>query len=186
MNQSVVRIVLATVLAGAGLARAADQFTVVEVSDVQRKIIREIKTPAELATLKKAIDAEANVFPKALEQARKDWEDAEKGSAAAKPHALTPFPGGLVARKCTEKGTFADKAKAQKYIDQLNASDAANLAAEAKKKTAVKLTDAEKAKQTHETEHLAAVAKAASAVQSRIAELLKGTAAAEGAAVAEK
>ena len=175
MKFTVVKIALVLVLAGVGMTKASEQFTVVEITDVQRKPTRDIKTAADLATLKKSLDAEAVVFPKALELARKEWEaTAASAGGSGAPHP-TPFPGGLVPRKLVEKGNFPDQAKAKKYIEQLDASDATAQANEAKKKAAAKPTDADKARQAHENDHAAALARAAAAVQAKIIELLKAS-----------
>jgi len=147
-------------LIGAGVARA-ETFTVVEITDVQKKVTQEVKSAQELADLKKAIEAEAKVFQNAVEAVRKEWAAAASAAAAIKPKPgekpappSPPFPGNLSPRKCMEKGNFPEKEKAQKSLEQLS-------------KTAATA----KPQQLSE-----AFTKAASAVQAKIDELVKAAA----------
>ena len=83
MKQVFLWMVVAASLAGANLARAETLY-VVEISDVEKKVSREIKTSAELKDLKKTIEDEKRLFPKALELAKKEWDTtADKGAAPA-------------------------------------------------------------------------------------------------------
>ena len=103
MKQVFIGMVLAAVLASVSVARA-ELVYVVEITDLQKAVSHDIKTAAELKELKKSIEDEARVFPKALEQVKKEWEAAEKPAPAApgekpapgakpdKPVPPTPFP----------------------------------------------------------------------------------------------
>ena len=196
MKQVFIGMVLAAVLASVSVARA-ELVYVVEITDLQKAVSHDIKTAAELKELKKSIEDEARVFPKALEQVKKEWEAAEKPAPAApgekpapgakpdKPVPPTPFPSGMLApRKCQEKGSFTDRDKAQKKMDQLETAAADVIAKEAKKNQGKQPTEAEKSRQAHAAERAAAAAKAVTALQTKIDELLKNPAGAGGAAAA--
>jgi hypothetical protein len=179
MKQMLWRMVLVAALTGVGLARAEIVY-LVEVSDLQKKVTREIMTGAELKDLKKTIDAETRVFAKAVELAKKEWEAAEKGEKPApgekveKLPPATPFPNGtLSARRCQEKGSFTDHEKAQKRLDQIDTAEADLLAKQAKR-----IAGQPKAKNARELERAAVIGRAAMAVQDKIDELIKNPAAA--------
>jgi len=192
MKQMLVRMALVAGLAGVGAARA-EQVYVVEITDLQKKISREIKTSAELKELKKTIDDEARVFPKALELTKKEWETVDKGAPVEKPKPgekiekplpPTPFPSSMLSpRKCQEKGGFTDRDKAQKRLDQLETAEADALAKDAKKKQGGgQMTDVEKNRQARAADRAAAAARAATALQAKIDDLLKNPPGAGGAA----
>ncbi len=190
MRQMLWRMVLVAALTAVGMARAEIVY-LVEVSDLQKKATREIMTSAEMKELKKTIDAETRVFAKAVELAKKDWDAAEKGEKPApgekveKQPAATPFPNGtLSARRCQEKGSFTDREKAQKRLDQIDTAEADLLAKQAKRNVGQP-----KAKNVRELERAAVIDRAAMAVQEKIDELIKNPAGAakpaEAAAPAE-
>lgn len=183
MKQALMRMVLVAGLAGVGVAKA-EMVTVVEITDLQKKVTREIKTSAELAELKKTIDAEARVFPKAQELAKKEWETADKGAPPAEkpkpgekvapPTPTQPFPSGMLSpRKYAEKGSFSDRDKAQKKLEQLDKADEAVLEKAAAKNKGKQLSAAEKTRQAHENERAQAADRAALAVQAKIDDLIK-------------
>ena len=178
MNMPLMRIVLFAGMVAAGAAKA-ETFTVVEITDLKKKGTREIKTTQELADLKKTIDAESQVFQKAMELARKDWPAPPKPAPAAKTKAGTkppppppppqPFPSNLAPRKCLDKGSFPDKELAQKLLDQLEkaAKDAADALAKSTKNQ--KVSEVEKARAE-------ALDRGATAVQAKLDELVKAAA----------
>lgn len=191
MKQMFIRMALVTVLAGVGVAKAGEDISVVEIVDLQKKSTFEIKTAQEFKDLKKTIDAEARVFPKALELAKKEWDAANKpapavpaaaatpaapGTPAAKPPAAkppkpappTPFPSGLQPRKYSEKGSFSNHDLAQKKKDQLDKTEADILKKETDK--SLKLSAKEKVKAD---DHAAAVARAVTLVEAKIGDLIK-------------
>lgn len=182
MKQALMRMVLVAGLAGVGVAKAEMAY-VVEISDVSKKVTREIKTSAELSELKKTIDAEARVFPKALELTKKEWETADKGAPPAEkpkagekvapPAPAQPFPSNmLAARKYSVKGPF-DQVKAQKMLEQLGKSDADAIEKAAAKAKALKPTDKDKAKMARDADRAQAADKAALAVQAKIDDLIR-------------
>ncbi len=191
MKQMLWRMVLVAALTGVGMARA-ELVYLVEVADLQKKVTREILTSTEMKELKKTIDAETRVFAKAVELAKKEWDAAEKGEKPApgekveKQPPATPFPSGtLSARRFQEKGSFTDRDKAQKRLDQIETAEADLLAKQAKRNAGQA-----KAKNMREFERAAAIDRAAMAVQEKMDELIKNPAgaaakSAEAAAPAE-
>ena len=186
------RATIVAVLACAGMARA-EMVYVVETTDLQKKSTLEIKTGAELKELKKTIDAEARVFPKAFELVKKEWEAGDKGAPPAekpkpgekieRPPPPAPFPGNMLApRKCQEKGSFTDRDKAAKRQQQLEDSAMEAITKEAKKKQGQQLTDKEKAKLARDNERQLAADRAATTLQAKIDDLIKNPPGAGGAA----
>jgi hypothetical protein len=180
-------------LASVGVVRA-EMVNVVEISDLQKKITYEVKTAQEFRELKKQYDAEQRVFQKALDLTKKEWEQGDKGAPPAekpkpgekieRPPPPPPFPSGmLAARRCTDKGFFSDRDKAQKRVEQLDtaAMDAITKAAERNKG---KTSDKDKKKQALENERALAADRAATALDAKIQELLKSPAGAAPAAPA--
>ena len=177
------RLIMGLVVAGTVAVRA-ESVNVVEVYDLQRKVTREIMATAEMRELKKTIEAEARVYPKALELTKKEWDAAEKpapaapGAKAEKGVAPTPFPASMLSpRKFVDKGSFTDKDKAQKKLDQLEKVDADLFEKEAKEKKAKQQLEASnpasKKKSAGMDDHGAAAGRAATALQAKIDELVK-------------
>ena len=186
MKQMLTRMMVVAVLAYVGVAKA-ESVTLVEITDLQKKTTYEIKTSQEFKELKKTLDAEAHVFPKALELTKKEWETSDKGAPPAekpkpgekveKPAAQQPFPASMLSfRKCAEKGNFADREKAQKRLDQMESSAADVILEKAKKNMGKVPTPADKLKAAREAERDKAADKAAVALQAKIDELVKAAA----------
>jgi len=111
-------------------AKTAERYVVVEITDldIQRGTVCKIMSVSEAKSLQRKIAEEVYVFPKAEELAKKEWEAANdvptnKSAAAVSPMAKTipkPFPVDMLQpRKCTERGTFGDKAEAQKILGKV-------------------------------------------------------------------
>ncbi len=193
MKQAFKWMMLAAVLAGVGAARA-EMVYLVEITDLQKKVTREIKTSAELKELKKTMDAEARVFPKALDLTKKEWEAVDKGAPVEKPKPgekierplpATPFPSGMLApRKLQTKGDFSDRDKAQKRLEQLENAEMDLLSKDAKRNQGRQLTDKDKIKLAREADRAAAADRAAVSLQTRIDELIKNPAGAAAPAAA--
>ena len=194
------RMVLVAGLAGVGVAKAEGDAAkagagaakpefvyIVETTDLQKKVTREIKSVPELAEIKKTIDAEAHVFPKALALAKKDWaaannKGAQSGNKTNAPAAAQSqaFPAGMSPRKL-EISSFSDREKAQKQKDKSDKLDKdiqdkadklkqAQLAKQAKGQNAATSQDQKAALEKAKADTLAL---AATMVQARIDELLK-------------
>lgn len=178
MKRMLSRWVLVAGLSLVGAARA-ELVYLVEVSDIQRKNTYQTMSQQEFRTLKKTVDAESRVFQKALEQARKDWDSAEKGPApvpgvkavpAVAPAAPIPFPGGsLSTRKVIEKASFTDAKKAEQRQRQLEDAQRDIESKEIERLKNSKNVKADKARR----EHQAAADRAALIVQTKIDELVK-------------
>lgn len=198
MKHAMMQTVFALTLAYAGAVKA-EMVNVVEITDLQKKATYEVMSSSELKTLQKTIEAEKNVFPKALELVRKDWETAdktpvEKPAAGAKPAekekpaALLPFPTGMLApRKAVVKGEFSDAQKAAKQRDKLDNAQIEAPVKEPKKGGTGKggtLTEKDKQKMAREHDRELAADRAATMLQSKIDELIKNAAAAASGAAA--
>jgi hypothetical protein len=172
MRQSLRGMVLAAALAGAGLARGEMSF-IVEVYDLQKTVTRQVMTSAEVKELKKTLAAEARVFAKAVELAKKDWDAAAKPAPGEKAVPYTPFPmGALQARRCQEKGSYTKPEDAQKRVEQMDTAEADAEAKKAKRNTG----SAGKGKDTRDLERSAVISRAAIAVQEKIDELIQNPA----------
>jgi hypothetical protein len=173
MTKIVRRMVLVAVLAGAGMVRAEMSY-IVEVTDLQKTVTRQVMTAAELKELKKTIEAEARLFPKAVELVKKSWDEAEKASKPGpgeKAVPSMPFPSGTFSpRRCQEKGNFTKQEEAQKRLEQMDAAESDLAARKAKR------AGANSVKNTKIQEREAVVLRAALAVQEKIDELVKNPA----------
>ena len=159
---------------------SAEMVYVVETTDFQKKASFAIMNAADKRALQKQIDAEARVFPKAMEQIRKEWDvkdpsappppPPKPGEKREKPLATPPFPSGMLApRKLEVKGEFTDQKKADKKREQCETRAFDNESKEQKRKQA--------AKDTKERDRELAAERAAGMLESKIAELIKNPAA---------
>jgi len=197
MKRILMRMALLAVLAGVGVAKADGDASkgdagavkyefvfIVEITDLNKKVTREIKTLLEVTAMKKTMEAETRVFPKALEMAKKDWIAAEKNalqSAAQAKAGATPaplpqmFPSGIVPRRLVEKCSFTDRFKAQKQMEQYDKLDLEDLAKAAKllQKQSLNQSQAQIQKAANDKAKADAFDKAAAAVRAKMDELLK-------------
>lgn len=170
--------------------QAAEMVCVVEITDFTKKPSFEIMSSAEAKALQKTIEAEKRVFPKALEEVRKEWNASEKPATGAlavkgeKPPPPIPFPTGAVGpREIRVRAEALDRQKADKRISQLE-DNLGNGAHSARKV----MTAADKQKQAREAlreaERSAMAERAAGMLQAKVDELMKMNAAGGAAAAA--
>jgi hypothetical protein len=105
------------------------------VTDSKREATYQIMTPAEFKDLKKMIDLETRLFPKALAAAAKEWQANPLNKHKA-------FPGGRLApRKADVTSQFPNRDLAEKQLRIYEDREAKKLdreAAEAKKNPTAK------------------------------------------------
>jgi hypothetical protein len=164
----------------AGAARAEVVY-LVEISDHQKKPSYEIMSSTDLRALKKTVEEEARVFPKALELVKKEWNESDKAAAKdlkpAERGVLMPFPNGRLApRKVEEKGNFADPKMAEKKKETLQNRAFESSFGKDPKKTGRQLTDQEKQRIAKEREKDLAADRAAGLLEQKIQDLLKNPA----------
>ena len=189
-------LIFALVMAGAGLAQAADstkpaastknssQVVIVVLSDLdtQRGSTVKLVGLAEAKALEKQIADEAKVFSKALALAKAEWETSNAAPAAGDGKTKTssaPFPGEMLApRKCEDRGTFADRTEAQKIMTKVQKETDAILAMQNANRNNIPRGLRGDAATKIKDEHIAAsnnAVRAATAVQAKIDDLVKKT-----------
>jgi hypothetical protein len=94
-------------------ALAIDSFIVVKLTDMDKKVEHRIVSAEELKALETEIKAEASLFAKAEELAKKDWK-ADEGNKS------TPFPPGLNPRKVEVVERFTVREKADAKLEKLD------------------------------------------------------------------
>jgi len=111
-----------------GLFAAGDKLYLVKITDVDNTDEYEIKTPEELKALQDEIKAQAKVFPKAVEAARKEWKNDPRTSKTA-------FPASAVGpRQVMVVGTpFISSDQASKKLDSMQTRESKRDAARIRK-----------------------------------------------------
>ena len=139
-------LLLATGVIGVGVVRGDNNaakppavvtptgpFCVVKIADLERRIIYKILKVAEYNDLKKTIEKESVIYPKALEMARQAWPTEGATAAAATKSAknngtpssapvLPPFPASMLSPRALEDcGTFVDNKEAEIKLKEMEA-----------------------------------------------------------------
>ena len=117
-------------LAASGLpAAAGETFLVVKTTDMNHSVEYKIMSPDEHKELQAQIQTEARLFPKAQEQAAKDWKDDPANKQS-------PYPGGrLAARKVEVVERATTQAQADKKLDACNTAESKRQDAEQPRRT---------------------------------------------------
>jgi hypothetical protein len=153
-------LALFSLLAIPSTSKAADSFWVVKITEMDKKVEHRIMSAEEYKEMETQIRAEASLFPKAEDLAKKEWKTAEEKNS---------FPGRLTPRKIevVERNTVQEKASAK--LDKLNASEERK---NEPKRTSAKPTEAEKKQADIKAEKERDLEKAHDLVKGKLAELL--------------
>lgn len=106
---------LASVLASAPTASALETFLVVKTTDMDKKVDFKIMSAEEFKEQEAKIKAEATLFPKAEEMAKKEWKSSEDRKSS--------FPGRLNPPKIEVIERSPSQEKAGKKLDALTAAE---------------------------------------------------------------
>jgi hypothetical protein len=141
---------------------AAETFCVVKCTDMDKRVEHKIMSPEEFKELDTQTKAEAALFPKAEEMAKKEWKADETTKS-------TPFPGRLGPAKVEVITREANRDKADKKLESLNAAEDRK---QTEPRKSGKSSEAEKKQADLKAEKEKDLQKAYDSVKAKIAELM--------------
>jgi hypothetical protein len=155
-------LVLGGILALTTSASALETFCVVKITDMDKKVENKIMSPEEFKEEEARAKAEAALFPKAEELAKKEWKADEANKSI-------PFPGRLGPRKIEIVTRESNREKADKKLESL---DAANERRQTDTRKSGKMTEADKKRAEAADEKEKDLGRAYESVKAKLAELM--------------
>jgi hypothetical protein len=155
-------LVLGGILALTTRASALETFCVVKITDMDKKVEHKLMSPDEFKEEEARAKAEASLFPKAEELAKKEWKADEANKSI-------PFPGRLGPRKIEVVTRESSREKADKKLESL---DAASERRQNETRKSGKMTEADKKKAEAADEKEKDLGRAYESVKAKLGELM--------------